>query len=353
MALFCRCRLHWTTGILVIICTVPVMIGLAVIVALSAMGLWSVLARCSLSVIAFALFSLCAFIASGPLAFAAQTNWEERLSLWRKLAASLLPLFHFSLAVLGACVPLSSVPDTRLRRALAFLEASHWVLSIATLVVCAYLTATYLVPHKRSLAAAIARRRGVRPVTSDMVPQHVDFLPSNLLPGGELGLTTVPGKKLSPAARDIVADLQVIKEVGKGADMLVCLLQEGELRLLGVPDLPDRATAAGLVFVHFPIHDKWIPQSMREFARTVDSLSRLLTESKRIVVDCCGGKGRSGLMVAAILLWLGAVDTVGEAVEVVKRARPGSLKNPIHRLYLHRFVGVFGHQFAGKVFASA
>jgi protein-tyrosine phosphatase len=287
-----------------------------------------------------------------------QLAWEEHLPWWRKLVATFLLVVHVVWAVLGVCIPsLSSADcDLRLRRVLHVLAGSHWALSMLVLVAAAYLLATYLLPlRSQYVAPFLARRRHLPVVTSASSPQHIDWLPANRLPGGELGLTTAPGKRLAPAARDLEADLAAIRDCAgssRGCDVVVTLLQASEMRLLGVPTLCERVAALGMASMHMPIHDKWVPDSMREFARVVDGLARLLSESKRIVVHCCGGKGRSGLVVAGVLLWLGAVDSVSEAVDVTRRARRGALKNPIHVLWLHRFVALHGHRFATKVFAS-
>ena len=55
----------------------------------------------------------------------------------------------------------------------------------------------------------------------------------------------------------------------------------------------------------------------------------------RVVVHCNGGKGRSALVTAAVLIGLGV--RYKAAVACVRAARPGSLRNPLQLWFLRSF----------------
>ena len=69
--------------------------------------------------------------------------------------------------------------------------------------------------------------------------------------------------------------------------------------------------------------------------RSVHS-ARAVSEGKRVCVHCNGGKGRTGTLVACVLLALRAPGcaSVGGATAVMRRCRPGMLKNPLQQLYV-------------------
>jgi protein-tyrosine phosphatase len=61
----------------------------------------------------------------------------------------------------------------------------------------------------------------------------------------------------------------------------------------------------GIESIHFPIQDKWIPNNIGEVASLVEMIVLCVQQGKTIVVHCNGGKGRTGLVVAATLYVLG------------------------------------------------
>ena len=93
---------------------------------------------------------------------------------------------------------------------------------------------------------------------------------------------------------------------------------------------------AGLQWLRVAIRDKWIPSDTIAFLRVVEATARAVAEGKRVCVHCNGGKGRTGTLVACVLLALRApgCETVGGATAVMRRCRPGMLKNPLQQLYV-------------------
>ena len=61
-------------------------------------------------------------------------------------------------------------------------------------------------------------------------------------------------------------------------------------------------------------------------------LCQLRSSEKVVLVHCFGGKGRTGLLVVAILLAAGA--TLPEAVFAIRKSRKGTIMNPLQLLYL-------------------
>ena len=92
-----------------------------------------------------------------------------------------------------------------------------------------------------------------------------------------------------------------------------------------------------LQWLRVAIRDKWIPSDSTAFLRdAVAPVARAVAEGKRVCVHCNGGKGRTGTLVACVLLALRApgCESVGGATAVMRRCRPGMLKNPLQQLYV-------------------
>lgn len=88
----------------------------------------------------------------------------------------------------------------------------------------------------------------------------------------------------------------------------------------GVPEAPNE-----ILYVYFPILDEELPN-----LRKLDALGRLvadLVEGGHIVlVHCLLGANRSNLLAATALTYLGMAGP--EALEHIRRVRPGALFNP-------------------------
>jgi protein-tyrosine phosphatase len=143
-------------------------------------------------------------------------------------------------------------------------------------------------------------------------PIHVDWIDPSLLGDGRpgrLGLTILPGKRGKSVRypglvyrRDARTDLDRLRGLGTG--LLVLLVEDGELRRWGDPDLINHATAAGVRVRRMPIRDGAAPRS----AAAVDTLLAEIDEARAetdVVVACMGGVGRSGTIVACALVAAG------------------------------------------------
>ncbi|CAA9505370.1 MAG: ADP-ribosylglycohydrolase family protein [uncultured Rubrobacteraceae bacterium] len=153
---------------------------------------------------------------------------------------------------------------------------------------------------------------------SESHPIRVDFLDEDAtgLPG-RLGMTILPGVR-DPGRwnRDLEDDLHRLKW-HYAADALVTLLEREEFETYGVPGLPERTRQTGLEMVHFPIVDVSTPRKAQsdEYAALIDKILALLRAGKTVVVHCRGGLGRTGTVVASVLVALGrdpddAIDAV-------------------------------------------
>ncbi len=100
---------------------------------------------------------------------------------------------------------------------------------------------------------------------------------------------------------------------------------EGDLDL-GIPTIPNH-----MLYVYFPIFDDDLPDLTR--LHSVAKLGATLVEKGYKVLSHCGmGLNRSALMAGLILTYLGMNGK--DAVELLRRKRPGALFNDKFAAYL-------------------
>lgn len=101
--------------------------------------------------------------------------------------------------------------------------------------------------------------------------------------------------------------------------VVVSLLEESEVRELGLADEKAACETAGLEFLSFPIKDRGLPcdaQAVSEFSKWAHTR---ITQGSGLVFHCRAGIGRSGMMAASVLLHAGF--TVREAFARISAAR--------------------------------
>jgi ADP-ribosyl-[dinitrogen reductase] hydrolase len=134
-----------------------------------------------------------------------------------------------------------------------------------------------------------------------------------------IGLCAYPGKSGS-----LSNDLEQLCDWG--ARGLVTLIEDQEFGPLGVTSLPERVEALGMRWWHLPIRDMDTPDADFEtrWRETGRELRTLLNDGISIALHCHGGKGRTGMIAARLLVELGSAPAL--AIERVRTARPGSIE---------------------------
>ncbi len=123
--------------------------------------------------------------------------------------------------------------------------------------------------------------------------------------------------------------------VGWGADLMVSLVTTADMARRDVSALPNWIKDAGLNWLHLPIEDYHAPDSAFDAAWRRghgEKILDLLRSGGKVFVHCAGGLGRSGTIVARILIEAGV--SVDDAVAMTRKTRPGAIETPDQEAYL-------------------
>lgn len=121
-----------------------------------------------------------------------------------------------------------------------------------------------------------------------------------------------------------------------GVDVLVSLLTTEEVGDLELADEAGCCVTYGIDFVSFPFADRGVPPSATDALVLVRKLAVLLAKGKSVAIHCRQGIGRSSLVAACVLSWLGVMPE--RAFERVANARGRPVPDtPEQREWVLRF----------------
>jgi len=104
-----------------------------------------------------------------------------------------------------------------------------------------------------------------------------------------------------------------------GVNVVVSLLDVGEILELGLRDEKKICEANGIEYLSFPIKDRSVPESPAHTVQFVRNLHLQLLGGQNMVIHCRAGIGRSGLMAACLLVH--AHEPPGKAFTRISKAR--------------------------------
>lgn len=182
--------------------------------------------------------------------------------------------------------------------------------------------------------------------TSEDRPIRVDFIPGEALGplGGALGMTFAPGMKDIGWNRDMRTDMRYLREHWK-TDVLVSLIEDHEYGFYGMEGYVEEAEVVDIAVEEFPIVDVNVPreEQVEEYAELVGGIVGFLREGQNTVVHCRGGIGRTGTVVASVLVGLG--HGAEEAISIVRASRSPRM---LEALSQEDYVREFAKKHRGK-----
>ena len=165
---------------------------------------------------------------------------------------------------------------------------------------------------------------------SDAAPIGPLVINAVTLPGGALlGMSHCPGRRGVDGdgrqwVRSLDADLEAIQTWG--ASTVLSLIEPHEFARLGVPDFAQAIARTPLQWLPMPITDMATPGAATRAAWRAQgpALLQALNGGQRVLVHCAAGLGRTGMLVAKLLVLHGV--SADDAIAQVRRARPGTIE---------------------------
>eukprot|EP01127_Copromyxa_protea_P023892 TRINITY_DN9175_c0_g1_i1.p1 TRINITY_DN9175_c0_g1~~TRINITY_DN9175_c0_g1_i1.p1 ORF type:complete len:611 (+),score=92.25 TRINITY_DN9175_c0_g1_i1:259-1833(+) len=143
-----------------------------------------------------------------------------------------------------------------------------------------------------------------------------------------IGCSGCPGRCGEQITRQLDEDIHVLKELGVG--LVVSVITYAELVDFQVPHLPNVVKDNGMKHISYTIQNKWLPRNDDNFVAAVDHIAQYVSIQK-VVIHCSTGRGRSSLIIAAVLLRLGI--PYDEIVTKLPEIKPDSFRNPAQRVF--------------------
>jgi atypical dual specificity phosphatase len=107
---------------------------------------------------------------------------------------------------------------------------------------------------------------------------------------------------------------------------------EAIVSLTSTPLNPETIRRLGFVYLHSPLSTNPSTQQLAQIAQFIESQK---SQSHPVLVHCGEGKGRTGTVLAAYLVYKGM--QADEAIQLVREKRPGSIQTAEQELVIHEF----------------
>lgn len=102
--------------------------------------------------------------------------------------------------------------------------------------------------------------------------------------------------------------------------------------LTGTPLNPEVIGRLGFAYMHSPLSTMPSTQQLTQIVQFIESQK---SQSHPVLVHCGEGKGRTGTVLAAYLVYNGL--HADEAIQLVREKRPGSIQNADQEQVIHEF----------------
>ena len=152
-----------------------------------------------------------------------------------------------------------------------------------------------------------------------------------------IGVSHCPGKhsKYRASFSQLKNDLKSLKH--QNVDVIISLTPEIETEQLGIVNFNRKLEVFGFIHLAEPIDDFSVPNSDRtkNVNELIQKILNLLKNKQSILIHCNAGLGRSGLIVALVIKFIGDVK---DPVSHVRKFRYGAVETKEQERFVTDFV---------------
>ncbi|EKF9830578.1 dual specificity protein phosphatase family protein [Vibrio cholerae] len=140
-----------------------------------------------------------------------------------------------------------------------------------------------------------------------------------------------------PGTKGVNLTTSVMQLKDAGAQVIVTLMYDVELKKNEAEELPQVCDAQGVKWFQLPILDDDAPNDdfAAAFKSHLDDMLAILRNQGTIAVHCKGGSGRTGLVIALLMYELGYDKT--DIINQVQKLRPKALSHPVQLSFFNEF----------------
>ena len=140
-----------------------------------------------------------------------------------------------------------------------------------------------------------------------------------------------------PGTKDVDLKTSVTQLKDAGAQAIVTLMYDAEMKNNEVEELPQVSDAQGIKWFQLPILDDDAPNEdfAAAFKSNLDDMLSILRNQGTIAVHCKGGSGRTGLVIGLLMFELGYDKA--DIIKQVQKMRPKALSHPVQLSFFNEF----------------
>lgn len=140
-----------------------------------------------------------------------------------------------------------------------------------------------------------------------------------------------------PGTKDVNLTTSVTQLKNAGAQAIVTLMYDAEMKKNEAEDLPQVCEAKGVEWFQLPISDEDGPNEdfAKAYASQINNILSILRNQGTVAVHCKGGSGRTGLVIGILMFELGYDKA--DIIKQVQKLRPKALSHPVQLSFFNEF----------------
>lgn len=165
---------------------------------------------------------------------------------------------------------------------------------------------------------------------------EITWIPLNCNASQFIGVSYCPGKlsKDCGSSNQLFNDLKSLQR--QKVDVIISLTSEKEIQRLGMVNFKQNIKNFGFTHLVEPIDDFSVPKDdqKKNVNKLIKTIFNLLEDNKFVLVHCNAGLGRSGMIVALVIKFIGSFK---DPVSHIRKFRSGAVETEEQKQFVADF----------------